>query len=513
LIAGAATTLLEAKLLSGGQASWVERTEIDRVLKEQVLATAFGAQGGKNRLALGKLLKAEVLVLVRSVKSNDNEVPPSIECIVCETRQGLRLQVAAVPADGKDEATAAALEAVVRRGLARHAEKITAIVAVPPLVSDDLGFEHNYLQSAYAKLIEQVLLETPGLVVVELAEAQAIAEELLLAGPATPVERAHLPLYLLGNFRHDGTGDKQTVSLDLRLVRGQQELARHEERELAPAEAPAWLRKHTLASLPQARLTPAKKTDSATEAKLLAARGNEFLKIGNANEALALFEASLLLQPEQPQVQRGAARACERLMRVVPVADLFSEKPLERALGHLKRGLTHLESYLQSAGPLWELRRGGAIDITFTFPQPGLRLLAPRNDSRACATLREQAGEEAAQSYLRIDRSRAQRGFLEPEWLNYALFPLEQKRQVEVAVTAIEETADLPNVELRIRGINLGGHAVVGSTAGGNVVARLLESKSDKVRTCALAIKKEMEARPPAAPRQLLWMRDRRSRT
>ena len=255
----AATTLLEAKLLSGGQASWVERTEIDRVLKEQELATAFGAQGGKNRLALGKLLKAEVLVLVRSVKSNDNEVPPSIECIVCETRQGLRLQVAAVPADGTDEATAAALEAVVRRGLARHAEKITAIVAVPPLVSDDLGFEHNYLQSAYAKLIEQVLLETPGLVVVELAEAQAIAEELLLAGPATPVERAHLPLYLLGNFRHDGTGDKQTVSLDLRLVRGQQELARQEERELAPAEAPAWLRKHTLASVPQARLTPAKK--------------------------------------------------------------------------------------------------------------------------------------------------------------------------------------------------------------------------------------------------------------
>src|SRR5262245_26738518 len=60
--------LLEAKLLAGSSATWVERTSIEAVLKEQKLQAAFGPLGVGERVRLGKLLKADVLVMVRPVK-------------------------------------------------------------------------------------------------------------------------------------------------------------------------------------------------------------------------------------------------------------------------------------------------------------------------------------------------------------------------------------------------------------------------------------------------------------
>jgi hypothetical protein len=60
--------LLEAKLLAEPGATWVERADIDKVLKEQKLQAAFGPQGVGERVKLGKLLKADLLVMVRPVK-------------------------------------------------------------------------------------------------------------------------------------------------------------------------------------------------------------------------------------------------------------------------------------------------------------------------------------------------------------------------------------------------------------------------------------------------------------
>src|SRR5689334_21070832 len=60
--------LLEAKLLADTGATWVERAEIDKVLREQKLQAAFGPQGVGERVRLGKILKADLLVIVRPVK-------------------------------------------------------------------------------------------------------------------------------------------------------------------------------------------------------------------------------------------------------------------------------------------------------------------------------------------------------------------------------------------------------------------------------------------------------------
>ena len=398
-------------LLASGKASWVERNEIDRILKEQELQAAFGAANARDRLALGKLLKADVLVLLRNVRSA--AMPPAIECVVCETRQGLRLKVASVLTTLNYAAMAGTLEKVVQEALHKQAEQIGEIVAVSPLVSDDLGLEHNYLQTGFAKVVEQMLLESPGVAVVELAEAQAISQELARAAPTDTVGRGHRPLYVFGRFRHYGSGDQQTISVRLRLVRGEQELARFEQRDLAPAAAPGWLRQKARALMTSAGLAPPESIEPAAEARQLAERAAQFQKIGNGEEALALIEASLLLDPNQPQLHHDAVVVCEWLIRQCNDQRLRKAGAVRDGAAYYLRGLAHLETFLRAAGPITEFRKGQAPDFAWYFMVAGYSF-AGGDDGLLSAENRAvmvQARSQAVDRYLQMARARTQRGF------------------------------------------------------------------------------------------------------
>ena len=84
-----AATLLEAELFKRKEVAWVERTEIDHVLREQKLQTLFAPEVGSARVKLGQLLKAEVLILLREIKPQEKQGTIAMECVVCETKQGL----------------------------------------------------------------------------------------------------------------------------------------------------------------------------------------------------------------------------------------------------------------------------------------------------------------------------------------------------------------------------------------------------------------------------------------
>jgi hypothetical protein len=229
--------LLEAKLLADPSAAWVERTAIEKVLKEQAVQALFGPQGGADRVRLGKLLRADLLVLVRPVQ----EAKEALEVVVSDTARGLRLAVRAVPVTENAGADVAALQQVVAAGLKKFRENVREVVAVPPFASTNLSYEYDYLKGAYAKLVEQTALSGPGVVVVELEEAEAIARELKLADPGATVKRSP-PLYLLGQFRHQGRGTDLRVTLQFRATRGGQPVGTPVEQTVAPKEAPAVLR-------------------------------------------------------------------------------------------------------------------------------------------------------------------------------------------------------------------------------------------------------------------------------
>ncbi len=169
--------LLEFRLGQRPSTALVERGEIDKVLGEQELQALLAADAPGKRAALGKMLKADLLVFLA-----DSEQPkPHVMVVVCETARGLRLCAEPVFLTNQAETDVAALLEKVEAAAKKGQEKITDIVAVPPLVNNSLTQEADNLQGGFACFVEQTLLRRPGLLVVELAEAKALAQEMASA--------------------------------------------------------------------------------------------------------------------------------------------------------------------------------------------------------------------------------------------------------------------------------------------------------------------------------------------
>lgn len=330
--------MLQAKLLSDSSATWVERENIDAVLKEQQLQAAFGPQGVADRVKLGKLLKADLLVLVRLVKDAKEA---ALEVVVSETAGGLRLLVRGVTITGDSDADVAALLAAVRNGFKKHGEKIREVVAVPPFVSNDLEFTFDHLKGALAKLAETEAMHRPGIVAVELEEARALARELALTG--SKLDRP-LPLYLLGEYRNEGKGAARTMTLKLRAERSGQPVGAESSRTVKADAATGAVREWAAARLDGLANDAARPlNDPTAEAKQLAARAGVFTRLGNWEEASALYEASLLLNPDQPEILIASIRPLIRLMQKLPAGGPTPEAV--RALrSHQQLAIGHLEA-------------------------------------------------------------------------------------------------------------------------------------------------------------------------
>lgn len=342
--------LLEAKLLADADGTWVERAQIDKILKEQKLQAMFSPQGVGDRVKLGKLLKADVLVMVRPVKDAKE---PTLELAVSETAGGLRLLVRAVPVTKNVAEDVAVLVAAVREGVKLHGEEIREVVAVPPFVSNDLEFAQDHLKGALAKLTETETLRRKGVVVVELAEADALAKELALTDPGARLNRP-LPIYLLGEYRHDGAGQERRITLKLRAERGGKPVGKLVELKAIPKEGPAAVRKWAAETLDAVAndVTPRPPADPKAEAKMLALRSGVFHRLGNWDEAIALAEAGLLIDPVHVDLHVAIMAALgdpvERAMHAAMGGR--DAKATERFLRLYRYGWEHLEGYIVGGG-------------------------------------------------------------------------------------------------------------------------------------------------------------------
>jgi hypothetical protein len=196
-------TLAEATILANPRATWLERNEIARVLAERKLQEAFGAEAVSARVGLGDLLKADILVLARIGNTGEQQFA---EMVVAESAGGMRILSRRISLSKDTESDAARLCELVKAGLTKYGETIREVFAVSPFLSQDLGFEYEHLRSAYARLLQEMLLAQRGVLVVELEEAEALAREYELAAPGSGPTR-RLPTYVLGEYRHEGRGE------------------------------------------------------------------------------------------------------------------------------------------------------------------------------------------------------------------------------------------------------------------------------------------------------------------
>jgi len=497
--------LLEAKLLSDTGTTWVERANIDAVLKEQKLQAMFSPQGVGERVKLGKVLKADVLVRVRPVKGTPE---PTLEVVVSETAGGLRLLVRGVPVTKDAEADVAGLLAAVKDGIHKSSEAVKEIVAVPPFVSNNLEFTHDHLRGAFAKLVEAESLDRKGVVVVELAEAEALAKEVALTAPGGKLDRP-LPLYLLGEYRNEGKGKDSTISLKFHAERGGKPVGKLETLTLKPEAAPEALRKwagavcDTLAKDDKPR-PPA---DPKAEAKQLAERARVFARLGNWVESLALIEASLLLDPDQAELRFEALRVVATLVTQLwknhgapKIEDVRRIRPL------YQRGLEHLETAtfrddLRKDNPLSGVNR---VTLRFLRADNDLYSQVPTLVTKDVIAELKVMRRERNEVLLRMLPDVVKRGkFEERELLDFIFTYLPPKERYELAEGLALQFQDqsrptqlafnFGDGARRVRGITSFPQADEDAEARA-FLERLAEAKNPHIRTASTVLKQKWEA-------------------
>lgn len=449
--------VLEAKLLANVDVTWLERNAIDEVVKEQELQALFTPEGGAARAALGKLLKADVLILVRDAPppspdesakapAKKEKPVPAIDLTVTETRRGLRLLSRSVPRSDDAEADADTLTKFVREALAKHAQEVTEIYAVPPFVSRDLGYEHDYLRGTFARLLEQMLLDRPGALVVELAEAQSLAKEAALTDPGSRLKR-DVPFYFLGEYRNDGRGDHRHLRLSLKLMRGEQQIDERALADVVPGKSAAALRE--LGGHLAAKAGGVKRTVVDPEAEIAALNGHEklLLRLGQWPDALALAEASLLLKPDQESVLVDAMVALAAICHRDWGSSSLDRK--RRVMSYHRQGLRHLERFADIGAQPQNYDTQGAFGFVMTLINGAGGGVNPHSRLEEKALVVE-AENDRQEVLRRLIPKAARAGWKSDEkLLQPVLNGLSQERQFEVVLRFIEQVKDFPGARER----------------------------------------------------------------
>ena len=312
--AGAMAALLEARLGDLHAVKLVDRAAIKAVLGEQKLSLMLSPEGGKQRIAAGQQLRASLLILIRPVDDKPNQ----LSLVVSETGRGLRLMSRTITIEGDAEKAAGALAQLVKEAAERGASPITDIVAVPPFVNDDLTHGSDTMKRAYATLVEQAAEADAGVVVVELAEARAIAQEITTAAGTDRVERA-LPIYVMGRFRSEAgeKGVPQRTRLTLEIRRGETGGASLKSEPLAPDAVAEYLRKNVSDSLKGLLGRDIKAQGADLEAAPLRSRADLFIRVGDRGEALNLLHSAMLLVPADMKLRHRAVSLGTELINAI----------------------------------------------------------------------------------------------------------------------------------------------------------------------------------------------------
>jgi len=340
--------LLTAKLSVVEGVELVEREQLASAIKEQELSACFNSTAAPQRLKLGRLLEADVLILlsrttpVRAVEPSAAkpsaagtrvaDAPPaatagateskesSLRVVISDCIYGARLHVDYFPfdVDALDE-VANKCASVVLETRQRFAAGVERLIGVTHFLSKNLTHDHDHLQAGYAALLENSLNVFPGVGVIEIDEARAISQELSLSGGE--LKRTAVPVFVQGEFKiTHADGREPAVWLSVRLTEANRAGRQFERDALTEAQVVDLL----TGELPRQVLEMSNELSTEIFSRpqlkrLLTARADAFSSAGAYEDGTAMREAALLLGlddlPQRIRLIRDYDRwqmACDR---------------------------------------------------------------------------------------------------------------------------------------------------------------------------------------------------------
>ena len=342
----AAADLLQQKLVGDGVVKVVERAELEKVLKEQTLQAAFGSGAVSERIKLGGLLRADVLVFLERPDGGGRQAradgslcrrdPDGPARRPRDHRLGTKKPGQGDPTSGIRSG----------EGCRPPASGLQHDCCRAAFECRDISVDYLYLRKPYARLAERFLLARPGVLVVDIEDADALARESFLSSSPAQIERPR-PYYLRGSYRNDGLGLDRSISVELTLEQGRSSVGTErmdglKEQALAEAfdGALSKLVGKLAPSLARTRLA------GQQEARLLTEQGKAIWNTGSVLEAIPFFETASLLDTRfaEPRLQLFMAYS-----ELDVKAYRRKAEPTER-LDLREKAL----SYLETALPYWQ---------------------------------------------------------------------------------------------------------------------------------------------------------------
>ncbi|MEX1228877.1 MAG: hypothetical protein WEB58_01480 [Planctomycetaceae bacterium] len=382
------------------------------------------------------------------------------------------------------------LLSIVREGIAKQQHEIEAIYAVPPFLSKDLLFEHHDLRKTYARLIEQQLLEQPQILVVEFAEAEALMRERSLDVAGQKIRRL-LPHYLLGEYRNEGKDEERRVTITLTHKHGEQERTRV-KKSVHPDDAAMFLRQTVADIVERQTGKPSAAPDSKREAEQLLARAKEYLTLGDYEDAAALAEGSLLLEPEQVEPHVVAIRALTPLVRANWWYGQNTLAEAEVAMAAYLRGVDHLVGYLRSGGKYDGYLEGGQTNfiVRFLHSTNGFAL-----HGKTDAGIRELIAETLVRNRTAMMKMFDLQIATEPGYagalLDRAMTGMTEEEQQNVRLETILKYQDQPNAREIVFKFSTAGYALsrLDTPLGRTFLEDLEERGNDTVKTAVAELR------------------------
>lgn len=296
VVASGLTDLLTVSLSQHEFVQLVERERLEAAMQELELSSLVRADRVGERLRLGRILKANALMVLSFEETQEKR---RLQVVVCDADLGVRLWDGHfVFTDDKDvEQLARHCAAVVDEVRQRFAGGIQHIIAVPTFLSEDFEHDFDYLQSHCSNLVRNSLKAHAGVTVVEIEEARAILQELentLSSGldrPASSVVRA---TYRVADS--SGSNSEHRVHLKIDLLHGNEQEEQIEKPLAIDALGPWLVQEFTkqLLSVSRKQL-PVLSPESQIE--ILVRHAQRFAELGNWEQSISLREAALVLDP------------------------------------------------------------------------------------------------------------------------------------------------------------------------------------------------------------------------
>jgi hypothetical protein len=302
-IAESLAELLTIELSQDDSVELVERDRMRAIRSELHWATVLGAGAHQDRLELGRLVDADFLVWLTVVDSaaegNETQVGRFVRLVISDCVYGARLRVEYAPLDSGELAEMCnQFAAVIRTTLGSLSRDVRCLVTVPPFPSQNLTRTYDSLQDGYALLLQMALIEMPGVAVLEVDEARSIRDELLIAG--REIEAPAIPLFVQGEYETTGQAPDREVRLRIQVLSGEDAPETIEER-MPLEEAPEFLRSQVVETI-LPRVTKGLQGPSREQQRRwLARRAELFSRLGSDEQAIALQETALLLDPRDAE--------------------------------------------------------------------------------------------------------------------------------------------------------------------------------------------------------------------